>query len=170
MTLAEVMIAMIILVFSALGLVQLTFQISKTAADNIHQNTAFAMAQGYLEQLNAMGYSTLQAIADDTTGNNVPIYLTDHSGQSTSRADGSVTLYNGGTYTEAFNLDQDTAGNGTFPMKFQFSPVLTDLSLVPGSGAQGVEITVYFTATYNLGTGPVNFTSSVRTVHANIRH
>ncbi|HXB02944.1 MAG TPA: hypothetical protein VNV15_09035 [Opitutaceae bacterium] len=167
---AEVMLSMIILSFAALALVRLNNVITLAAEDNIHQNTAIVMAQGYLEQIKALSFQTLQSIADDvsSTGaplNTVQINLTNHAGTTIT------TLFNSGTpYSETFMLDQDNAGNGIYPMTFQFQPVLTDLGKVAGAPlASGVEITVYFKATYSFGVTRT-FTSSLRTVRANVRH
>lgn len=164
------MLSMLILAFAALALVRLNYMITNAAEDNIHQNTAIVMAQGYLEQIKALSFQTLQSIADDvsSTGaalNTVQVNLTNHAGNTIT------TLFNSGTpYSETFMLDQDTSGNGIYPMTFTFQPVLTDLGKVAGApSAAGVEITIYFTATYSFGTTRT-FTSSLRTVRANVRH
>jgi prepilin-type N-terminal cleavage/methylation domain-containing protein len=182
LTLVEVMMAMGIFAFAALALAQLTYQITKTADENIHQNTAIVMAQGYMEQICELpwtnaGGTGLKDIADDTGGNlpptlpagsKVPILLTDNGGNTLKTGTGG-TLYNGLTSSEQLYLDQDqTTGTGTFPMTLQITPVLTDLAKL-GYTANGVEITIYFTATYNLP-NPRTFTGSLRTVHANLVH
>lgn len=212
MTLLEVMLAMTILAFSALGMVRVTYMIRTTAEDNLHQSTAFVMAQGYLEQLCRLPYYTvlippdtygltnppgLQQIADnpysasDTTA---PILITNSVGL-TVKAEGGGFLYNPGSGTvnptyntcqETVYLDKDGAGNPTYPMTVTFTPVLTDLQSVSGgtatttgtapsqittySGgtAQGVEIVVYFTESYTIAGITRSFSSSVRTVYANV--
>ncbi len=168
LTLAEVMLSMVILSFAALGLLRLNYTMTLTAEDNIHQNTAIVMAQGYLEQIKAQSFPTLQSIADDSSSS-VQIQLTNHSG-GIMGVSGVPALYNHGSFSETFNLDQDTAGNGTYPMTLQIQPVLTDLSTIAGMPSNsGVEITVTFTATYNLGKART-FTGSLSTVRANVRH
>jgi hypothetical protein len=173
---AEVMLSMVILAFAALALVRLNYMITLAAEDNIHQNTAIVMAQGYLEQIKALSFQTLQSIADDVSSTGAPlstqmIELTDHAGGIMGVTTGVAALYNSGTpFSETFMLDQDTSGNGIYPMTFTFQPVLTDLGKVSGApSASGVEITVYFKATWTYGTNRT-YTSSLRTVRANVRH
>ncbi len=164
MTLVEVMIALGILAIVALALVQLTYFTRATAEDDVHQNTALTLAQGYLEQICDLPYSSttspqgLIQIADDNK-NSVTFTLTNSSGTPIT------TITNNSSVTEQVNLDQDSSGK-TFPMTFQFTPVLVDLSKKT-TGATGVEVTIYFKATYNLGS-PRTFQSSVSTVRSAI--
>lgn len=215
LTLVEVMVAMIILAFAGLGVVQATYQMRVTAEDSIHQSTACIMAQGYLEQLCRLPYNTvldtknpytlsnpagIQNIADNpytTNDQTSPIFLTNSNGLPVTNRTGT-NLYNTGsstpvdqnTSTETVFLDHDSAGNPSYPMTISFTPVLTDLqtitggtsapnntgspvapnipNIVTGGTAQGVEIIIYFSATYNIGPIPHTFTSSVRTVYGNV--
>jgi hypothetical protein len=175
LTLAEVMISMIILAFSALGLTRLLYQIRVTAEDNVHQQTAMVMAQGYLEQLcrlpyanpgpyNASNIAGVLNIADDTVGTTVPISMINSSGLPVTNQSGG-NFGNGKTSSENIFLDQDASGNPIMKMQFQFTPVLTDLAVASGGTASGVEITVNFTVTYSYGTTRT-FSSSVRTVRS----
>jgi len=167
-----------------LALVELTYMIRTTAEDNVHQNTALVMAQGYLEQLCRLPYSNptnnpagVVNIADDPAGpsgtnipanTTVPITLISASGGlATNKAGGNFG--NGCTSEDIIYLDQDTNGAPTFKMTFDFTPVLRDLNTTPGSvgTASGVEITVNFTATYILGTVHT-FSGSLRTVRSNV--
>ncbi|MDE3084424.1 MAG: hypothetical protein KGJ37_04275, partial [Verrucomicrobiota bacterium] len=138
MTLVEVMIALGILAFSAITLMGLTYFISISANDNVNQNTAMIMAQGYLEQLCRLPYSNvgpysstnlsgLVNIADDTGGTSVPIYLTSSAGGWVANENGG-NFGNGSWSKETVYLDQDNTGTHTFPMTFEFQPALTDLS------------------------------------------
>jgi hypothetical protein len=175
LTLAEVMISMVILAFSALGLTRLLYQIRVTAEDNVHQQTAIVMAQGYLEQLCRLPYANpgpyngsniagVLNIADDTTGATVPITMINSSGLPVTNQSGG-NFGNGKTSSENIFLDQDASGNPIMKMQFQFTPVLTDLGVTSGGTASGVEITVNFTVTYSYG-NTRTFSSSVRTVRS----
>lgn len=189
LTLVEVLLGMIVLAVAALGLVKVTYQMRVTAEDNIHQSTAFVMAQGYLEQLCRLPYSTttpippatysiinpsgLQNIADDIT-KSVPILLLNSAGKPMDGQAGDPPLLynniaaNGGTpYTETVYLDKDGVGNPTYPMTFTIQPVITDIDPTQATAA-GVEITVYFTESYTLAGIPHTFQSSVRTVYGNV--
>jgi hypothetical protein len=129
--------------------------------------------------------------ASDTTA---PILITNSAGQIVTSTGGG-SLYNSGsslitpqnTSSETVYLDKDSTGNPTYPMTFSFTPVLKDLQqaeggtsnttgtspnqlvTVSGGTAQGVEIIVYFTEYYTLAGNPRSFTSSVRTVYANVQ-
>jgi hypothetical protein len=153
------MVAMIIMVFAGLGLERLTYQTRVTAEDNLHQSTAFVMAQGYLEQLCRLPYHTvllpgetyslslppgIQDIADNpnslvTPCTTAPILITNSTGQLVT-VTGGGNLYNTGsnlivptlnTYSETVFLDKDSNGIPTYPMTVTFTPVLTDLQSVP---------------------------------------
>jgi Tfp pilus assembly protein PilV len=174
LTLAEVMLAMIVIGFAGLGLVRLTYQMRVTAEDNIHQSTAFVMAQGYLEQICRLPYSTTPptppavysiinpAGMTDVADNGIAMFLTNSAGQQITNG-----IVSGATYTETVYLDKDGVGNETYPMTFSVTPTLTDIDST-GTTAQGIEITVAFSETYTLGGIPRTFSSSLRTVYGNV--
>jgi len=182
------MVAMAILLFAGLSLVRITFAMRLTAEDSLHQSTAMVLAQDYLEQLCRLPYISalqsngqqltgLKTIADDTPANpsspRIPIPLYAPGGGPNPAIPGGgqiANLYNGTSYTQTVYLDEDGAGNKTFPMVFTFEPVLTDLSTItPAGTAQGVEITVYFSESYQNGSQTRLFQSSLRTVYANVQ-
>jgi Tfp pilus assembly protein PilX len=174
LTLAEVMLALIIIGFAGLALVRLTYQMRVTAEDNIHQSTAFVMAQGYLEQICRLKYTT-------PTPTPPAVYSIQSPAGLTNVADGGATLFltnssgqqipggiaNGATYTEVVFLDKDGAGNETYPMTFSVTPTLTDIDPA-GTTAQGVEINLFFTESYTLAGYSRQFKSSLRTVYGNV--
>ncbi|HXC01051.1 MAG TPA: prepilin-type N-terminal cleavage/methylation domain-containing protein [Opitutaceae bacterium] len=189
LTLVEVMLAIMVLAFAGLGLVKVTYQMRVTAEDNIHQSTAYVIAQGYLEQICRLPYFTtppiapatysiinpsgLQDIADDTT-KSVPILIVNSAGKPMDGQTGDPPLlYNnaatngGAPFSEVVYLDKDGTGNPTYPMTFTMQPVITDIDPTQLTTA-GVEITVYFTESYVLAGLTRTFQSSVRTVYGNV--
>ncbi len=149
LTLAEVMLATIVLAFAGLGLVKVTYQLRVTAEDSIHQSTALVMAQGYMEQLCKLPYTVstpgpynelanppgLVQIADAA----IPMYLTNNSLGTLTGLNiisgqtwifGTITYPDGTTATQGnppIYIDEDGTGNPTYPMNFAFTPTLTDL-------------------------------------------
>ncbi|MGF1449314.1 MAG: type II secretion system protein J [Opitutales bacterium] len=71
-TLMEMMIAMAIFMLLALGLTAGVFQARRLAESNIVRNTAFTVAQGYLEQIKSMSADELQAALANPNGTPVP--------------------------------------------------------------------------------------------------
>jgi Tfp pilus assembly protein PilV len=174
LTLVEVMLAMLVVGFAGMGLAHLTYQMRVTAEDNIHQSTAYVMAQGYLEQICRLQYTTTPPVPPavysitspagltDVADNGIAMFLTNSAGQQITNG-----ILNGATYTETVYLDKDGAGNETYPMTFSVTPTLTDINPA-GTNEQGIEIVVAFTESYNLGGVPRTFSSSLRTVYGNV--
>ena len=181
LTLVEVMISMLILTLAGLGLIKVTYQLRVTAEDNIHQSTATVLAQGYLEQLCRLPYNSSLAASTYTMysppglvqiANGAAVQLTDNNGNAIT------TLTNGGAaYSAIVYLDQDVHGNPTYPMNFSITNfVVTDLSKATGGNAShstvgsadGMSIEIDFSENYVLGGVTRSFSSSVRTVVANV--
>jgi hypothetical protein len=189
------MISMLVLALMALGMVRLTFQMRVTAEDNIHHSAAYVMAQGYLEELSKLCYANLAQVANPTpppafiwktnptmnklsppgvwdiasdATNTVNIYLKDNQGNDL------IAHNNTASAVQTVYLDQDGNGNASFPMQFQFTPILKCIDKPGGfnsTTAQGVEITIQFTFTYSLNGSPNpthTVTSSVSTVYPNL--
>jgi Tfp pilus assembly protein PilV len=198
LTLAEVMVATIVLAFASLGLVKVTYQLRVTAEDSIHQSTALVMAQGYMEQLCKLPYSApnpppynqyanppgLVQIADAAA----PMELTNNSSATLTGITitngqtmifGTITNPDGTTATQGnppIYIDEDGTGAATYPMNFSFTPTLTDLSVATGGNAahttvgtaDGMEIVITFTESYTLAGNTRVFKSSVRSVYGNV--
>lgn len=65
MSLVEVMIAMVVFLMLAMGITKAVFQSTQIAQNNIVRNTAYTIAQGYLEQIKSLPLKTiLAAVAD----------------------------------------------------------------------------------------------------------
>lgn len=149
-TLVELMIALGLLAMLAVSVGGITFQIRSTAEQGVYQDTALILAQGYMEQIRHLDYTTLSAVAQDNgSTKTVPLPLDKISGTPIN-AGGNV-LFNGSWYTETVYLDQAANGTPKQPMPFQFQPVLTSLEKATGNVASGVEITVNYSFTYDFG-------------------
>jgi hypothetical protein len=160
--------------------VKVTYQLRVTAEDNIHQSTAIVLAQGYLEQLCRLPYNTPNA-GPYNQFTNPPGLVQIYNGASAKLTDNSgnaMDIFQNGAYGPVtINLDQDSVGNGTYPMQFSITKLqLTDLSVATGGNAahtttgsaDGMGIEIDFTESYVLAGATRTFKSSVRTVYANV--
>jgi len=72
MSLIEVMIAMVVFMMLAIGITSAVFQSQQIAQNNIIRNTAYTVAQGYLEQIKSVSISELADALDDPDGTPLP--------------------------------------------------------------------------------------------------
>ncbi len=165
MSLAEVMVALGILAFVATGIMAVTLQIRSMAEQTVYQNTSLVLAQGYVEQLRSLDYTTLDAAARDSSGT-VELPLLNAAGAAPADASGGV-LGNGDWSSERIFLDEDASGNPIQPLQFEFRPVLTSLDVATSGTALGVEISLEYRTTYNFGSRRT-FGGTLRTVRSAI--
>lgn len=71
-TLIEVVIAMAVFMILALGLTTTVLQSQEMAQNNIIRNTAYTVAQGYLEQIKSIPVQTLNAALNDPSNVSIP--------------------------------------------------------------------------------------------------
>ena len=164
MTLVEVMVALVLLAMLSVSVISITFQVRSMAEQSVYQNTALTLAQGYMEQIRHLDYTTLSAVAQDAASS-VPLPLDNSSGTSIN-ASGNV-LFNGSWYSEIIYLDQSVSGKPIQPMPFRWRPVLTSLEVATGGVAAGVEVTIYYQVTYNFGVRRV-VNGALRSVRSSI--
>lgn len=165
LTLAEVMISLGVLAFVATSVIGVTFQVRSMAEQTIYQNTALVLAQGYVEQLRSLDYTTLNNAAQDSSGS-VALPLAGATGSNLTNESGG-TLANSSWAREIVYLDENAAGTPIQPLTFRFQPVLTSLASATSGTAQGVEIVVNYETTYNFGKSRT-FTGTLRTVRSAI--
>lgn len=165
MTLVEVMISLGIFAFVATSVVAVTFRIRSMAEQTVYQNTALVLAQGYIEQLRSLDYTTLAAAAQDSTGA-VALPLINATGAVVTDTSGGV-MGNGDWALETVFLDENAAGTAIQPLQFRFRPVLTSLATATGGAANGVELTLHYETTYDFGQQKT-FTGTMRTVRSAI--
>ena len=149
MTLIEVLIALVMLAMLSASVISVTFQVRSMAEQAVYQNTALTLAQGYMEQVRHLDYTTLRSVAQDSTGSvTLPLDRTD--GAQVKPASG--TFFGNGTWaSETVYLDQNAAGVPTQPMNFTFRAGLVSLESATGGAASGVEVTIQYRITYNYG-------------------
>ena len=149
MTLVEVIIALVLLALLSASVISITFQIRSMAEQTVYENTALTLAQGYMEQVRHIDYTTLKAVAQDTTSSvTLPLDRTD----GTPVTPLSGTFFGNGTLaSETVYLDQNAAGAQIQPMRFVFKVTLTSLETATAGVAAGVEITIGYQTTYNYG-------------------
>ena len=165
MTLSEVIIAMTLLAVLATSVISITFQIRSNAEQTIYQNTSLTLAQGYMEQIRHLDYTTLKAVAQDASSS-VSLPLMNASGGAITPVSGSF-FGNGIWSTEVIYLDQDASGAAIQPVTFNFRPVLTSLETATSNLASGVEVILYYQTTYNFGVTRT-FNGSLRSVRSSV--
>jgi hypothetical protein len=161
--LVEVMVALSILAFVATSIAAVTFRVRTMAEQTVYQNTALVLAQGYVEQLRSLDYTTLAAAASAST---VALPLINASGATVTDESAGV-MGNGDWSTETVFLDENAVGTPIQPLQFRFQPVLTNLLTATGGVANGVEITVNYSTTYNFGQART-FSGTLRTVRSGV--
>lgn len=151
MTLVEVIIALGLLALLSISVISVTFQIRSMAEQTVYQNTALTLAQGYMEQIRHLDYTTLKQVSQDSTSSptvTLPLDRTDMT---------AVTNVAGGTFgnsswsKERVFMDQSASGQPIQPLDFEFQPVLVSLETATSNLASGVEITLNYRVTYNYG-------------------
>ena len=165
MTLIEVVVALGLLAVLASSVISITFQIRSRAEQAIYQNTALTLAEGYMEQIRHLDYTTLKLVAQDSASA-VTLPLNNASGGAITPLSGSF-FGNGIWSTETIYLDQNAQGQPTQPVTFRFRPVLTSLETATSNVASGVEIVIFYQTTYNFGITRT-FDSSLRSVRSSV--
>ena len=150
MTLVEVIVALALLAMLSISVISITFQIRSMSEQSVYQNTALTLAQGYMEQIRHLDYTTLKSVAQDTAGTSVVLPVDNASGTQVLPFSGSF-FGNGVWAAETVYLDQTAAGTPIQPMQFKFRPVLTSLETVTTGLAAGVEVVIFYQITYNFG-------------------
>lgn len=148
MSLLEVMLALSIFAMTSLGISSMVIQGQKLAQENVLKNTAYNVAQGYLEQMISINADDIIAAANDST---VPIPTVSVS--STAVGEGNIEvadpLYVGPTNTKEILIDQqeDSEGNITqYMMDMEFVVEVNDMNDASygTSAIPAIEITLYF--------------------------
>ncbi|OIO60910.1 MAG: hypothetical protein COZ46_03230 [Verrucomicrobia bacterium CG_4_10_14_3_um_filter_43_23] len=137
-SLVEVMVSMIIFGIAALGLSATAIQSQKIAQMNIIRNTAFTVAQGYLEQMKSIAMAELLS---SVSNNSQAIPTKSISALETANIEKDDPLYLGKTTetyakTEANNykqvlidIQEDTDGNPVeYTVDMWFTPKIKDLN------------------------------------------
>ena len=165
MTLTEVIVGLTLLAIVATSIIGITFQVRSKAEEAVYQNTALTLAQGYMEQIRHLDYTTLRAVAQDSSSA-VPLPLNNASGNAITPVSG--TFFGNGTWsTETIYLDQNSQGQPIQPVTFRFRAVLTSLETALSGLASGVEVTIYYRTTYNFGVTRTN-NGSLRSVRSSV--
>jgi type II secretory pathway pseudopilin PulG len=171
MTLTEVIVGLTLLAILATSIIGITFQVRSKAEEAIYQNTSLTLAQGYMEQIRHLDYTTLRAVAQDSSSS-VPLPLRNASGNAITPSSG--TFFGNGTWsTETIYLDEvdtDQDGNNGRPIQpvtFRFRAVLTSLETALSGLASGVEVTIYYRTTYNFGVTRTH-NGSLRSVRSSV--
>jgi hypothetical protein len=148
-TLVELTISLGLLALLSVSVIAVTFQVRSMSEQVVYQNTALTLAQGYMEQIRHLDYTTLKAVSQDSSSS-VTLPLDKTTGAQVTPVTGS--FFGNGTWaTETIYLDQNAAGAPIQPLTFRFRPVLTSLETATAGVASGVEITIYYQITYNFG-------------------
>jgi len=147
MTIVEVIIALGLLSILSISVISVTFQVRSMAEQTVYQNTALTLAQGYMEQVRHLDYTTLKASAQDAT-TLLPLDKTD----GTPVVPESASVFGNSAWSnERVFLDQTVTGTPIQPMDFRFRAVLTSLETATTNLASGVEIVIQYQVTYDYG-------------------
>lgn len=147
MTIVEVIMALGLLSILSVSVISVTFQVRSMAEQTVYQNTALTLAQGYMEQVRHLDYTTLKACAQSAT---VPLPLDKTDGTPVVPESGTV-FGNSVWSRERVFLDQTASGTPIQPMDFRFRAVLTSLETATTNLASGVEIIIQYQVTYDYG-------------------
>ncbi len=148
MTIVEVIIALGLLAILSVSVISVTFQVRSMAEQTVYQNTALTLAQGYMEQVRHLDYTTLKACAQSAS---VALPLDKTDGTPVVPESGSGVFGNSVWSKERVFLDQTASGTPIQPMDFRFRAVLTSLETATTNLASGVEITIQYQVTYDYG-------------------
>lgn len=144
-TLVESIVSLGVFTVVCLGIFAVVMQMRRLAENNVHENTALTMAQGYIEQLRSLPYNDLVTAANSTSAH---LRLLSANGGGALLTDTAGGLLNAGEWTrETVFLDRDANGRDTQPMVFRFMVGLTDTRPVTTIGANGVEIRLTYEIT-----------------------
>jgi type II secretory pathway pseudopilin PulG len=165
MTLTEVVIALGLLAILSASVISITFQIRSNAEQSVYQNTALTLAQGYMEQIRHLDYTTLKSVAQDSSSS-VTLPLNNASGGAITPVSGSF-FGNGVWSTETIYLDQDAHGRAIQPVTFKFRAVLASLETATSGLASGVEVVLYYQTAYNFGVTRT-FNGTLRSVRSSV--
>lgn len=141
-TLIESVVSLGVFTVICLGVLAVVIQIRRLAENNVYENTALTMAQGYVEQLRSLPFGELVNASAVGAAN---LNLLSANGAGALLTDTSGGALNDNEWTrEIVTLDRDQTGRDTQPMLFSFRVDLADLRPLTGSGANGVEITLTY--------------------------
>lgn len=150
-TLVETAVSLGVFTVVCVGIFAVVLQIRRVAENNVYENTALTMAQGYIEQLRSLPYNDLVSVS---TVGSATLRLLSANGSGAQLTDTSGGDLNDNEWTsETVRLDRDAAGNDTQPMVFRLLVNLTDLSTLTTAGARGVEISLSYEFTLPDGRG-----------------
>lgn len=157
------MISLGLLAMLSISVIAVTFQIRSMSEQVVYQNTALTLAQGYMEQIRHLDYTTLKAAA---TSNSNALPLDKTTGTAVTAVGGGI-FHNGSTSAETIYLDQNARGQAIQPLTFQFTPSLLALETLATPIASGVEITIDYQITYNFGVART-IRGSLRSVRSSV--
>jgi prepilin-type N-terminal cleavage/methylation domain-containing protein len=154
LTLIEVMVSMGIFALISLGVLSLVTQVRRIAENNVYENTAITMAQGYVEQVRSLSYSELLAAATysatppsppaaDPGVGSLRLFSANGGGNLLTNEAGRP-LRRGNWARERVFLDRNSQNQDSQPMDFRFRVNLVNLNnatLLPIM-PQGIEITI----------------------------
>jgi len=72
MSLIETMIAMVVFLMLALGITSAVVQSQQISQNNVIRNTAFTVAQGYIEQIKSLSLAEIRDAIEDPSGTPLP--------------------------------------------------------------------------------------------------
>ncbi len=178
LTLIEVMVSMGIFTLISLGVLAVVMQMRRIAENNVYENTALTIAQGYVEQVRSLAYAELLAAANytgtpplppapDTGVGSLRLFSANGGGDTLLTNESGRPLRRDQWASERVFLDRNAAGQDTQPLDFRFRVMLTNLNspTIHPVAPQGIEITIDYQVTLPDGRNRT-LTRSIRNVRS----
>jgi Tfp pilus assembly protein PilV len=178
LTLIEVMVSMGIFTLISLGVLALVTQVRRIAENNVYENTAITMAQGYVEQVRSLSYAellTAATYADTPPAPPAPdpgigelrLFSANGGSAIVLRNEAGRPLRRGQWARERVFLDRNSKNEDSQPMDFRFRVNLTNLNnpSLLAVAPMGIEITVDYQITLPDGRNRT-LTRSIRNVRS----
>ncbi len=174
-TLVEVVLAVLIFGFMVTGISSSMIFAQKQAFSNIMDNTAFSVAQGYLEQIKSMSFEDIASstaapgeggIALETKSIILSETQTENDASELNIDD---PLFVGVSNARSIALDYESAygsGSAKRTLEIEFTPILNNISAT--SGRDIIEIRLEFTYNSIFGDGSITRTGAVQAIKTDV--
>lgn len=170
-TLTEVIVSALIFSIVAAGVVSATMMTGRLAYQNIYENTAYMVAQGYAEQIKSIQYARIRQALNDPVNHSIPTEsLSLGSQESLGDLKQEDPLTFGVEQEKEVIVDIEKDASGTERnriMRMWITPRGDDLA-ASGSCWDSIEITIDFEWEVFTGSGFTRESGDVRVVKTNV--
>jgi len=171
-TLVETAVSASIFALVAAGVVATTMMTSRLAHENIYENTAYMVAQGYAEQIKSIQFKAIRDALENPAEKNIPTQsLSFGTGASGEELKEDDPLIFGVELEKEVVVDLETEANGEVReriMKMWIRPSGTDLGATGASCWDSIEVVLDFDWQVSDGNANRQRSGSVRLVKTNV--